>query len=201
MARAAADPELPPDARRFAFECADGVVFAVRVAGDEAALFPPGSFSSGTSIVLTQTPAASGARYASGATVFWSKGEVATFEIDGKTYADCASSPSRVLDGEARRRGATFRALGNEPSWLLEITHDRIELATELGTRRIDFPYREPTSAGALTTYRSFAGTQELVLVIDRIPCNDSMSGELFDNTVAVTFEGTTMHGCGRAPR
>ncbi len=42
--------------------------------------------------------------------------------------------------------------------------------------------------AGARTTYRSFAGTQELVVAIDRMPCNDTMSGELFDNTVAVTL-------------
>ena len=52
--------------------------------------------------------------------------------------------------------------------------------------------------AGARTTYRSFAGTQELVVAIDRMPCNDTMSGELFDNTVAVTLESTTLYGCGR---
>ena len=94
----------------------------------------------------------------------------------------------------------TFRALGNEPSWVLEITPQLLELRTELGTRRSDFPYRAPTVAGARTTYRSFSGTEALVVVIDRVPCNDTMSGELFASTVVVTFEGTTLHGCGRNP-
>jgi uncharacterized membrane protein len=39
------------------------------------------------------------------------------------------------------------------------------------------------------------------IFVIDRTPCNDTMSGELFDHTVVLTFEGTTVYGCGRNPR
>ena len=152
-------------------------------------------------MTLIQTEVDSGVRYASGDAVFWNHGATATFEIRGKNYVDCASNPGMVIEGEARRRGATFLARGNEPSWALEIGHDRIELATELGTRRIDFPFRVPTVAGARTMYRSFAGTQELIVVIDRVQCNDTMSGEAFDNTVAVTFEGATLYGCGRAPR
>ena len=44
-----------------------------------------------------------------------------------------------------------------------------------------------PTVAGARTTYRSFVGTQELVVVIDAIPCNDTVSGERFESTATVT--------------
>ena len=191
--------EGPDGSRRFLFDCGAGGVFAARVLGEEATVFSPSVL--GTDVLtLTQTEAASGVRYAAGDAVFWNKGSVATFEVRGRTSSDCVSEPGLVAEGEARRRGATFRALGNEPSWVLEITPQLFELRTELGTRRSDFPYRAPTVAGARTTYRSFASTGELVVVIDRVPCNDTMSGELFAYTVVVTFEGATMYGCGRNP-
>jgi putative lipoprotein len=77
---------------------------------------------------------------------------------------------------------------------------ERIELATEQGARRIDFPYREPMVTGTSTTYRTFSGTQELLVVIDEIPCNDTLSGEAFQSTVGVTLESMTMYGCGQPP-
>ena len=77
---------------------------------------------------------------------------------------------------------------------------ERIELALELGTRRIEFPYREPTVSGARATYRTFSGTQELLVVLERVPCNDTMSGEAFEATVTVTFENRTLYGCGQPP-
>jgi membrane-bound inhibitor of C-type lysozyme len=42
---------------------------------------------------LPQVPAASGAKYQEGRTVFWSKGNKARFEIDGKVYPACIRRP------------------------------------------------------------------------------------------------------------
>jgi uncharacterized membrane protein len=194
---AAADaPEL---SRRFVFDCGNGVLFSVRTTPGEATLFSPRALG-GEVVTLPQVRAASGAHYAEGGVSYWNKGGLATFEIRERLYADCTSSPGAAETAEARRRGAVFRARGNEPSWLLEISQERIELATELGTRRVDFPYRVPTVSGTRTTYRSFVGTQELVVVIDAIRCNDSMSGEPFESSVAVTFENDTLYGCGQTP-
>jgi uncharacterized membrane protein/membrane-bound inhibitor of C-type lysozyme len=184
--------------RRFMYRCANGPTFGVAVRGDRAMVFTVNDLGGG-SLTLVQTEAASGERYAAGDTVYWNKGDVATFEIDGQVFADCASDPGMTFEGEARRRGATFVARGNEPSWNLEITRDRLELAAQ--GRRLEFPLRSPTVVGPRTTYRTFLGTQELVVVLDRGACNDSVSGELFDHAVTVTFEGTTVYGCGRAPR
>ena len=77
--------------RRLLFECGGDVFFAVRVTPDGATLSSP-KFLGNDSIVLPQTEAASGARYAIGDTVFWSKGDVATFQIGGRTFPDCASA-------------------------------------------------------------------------------------------------------------
>ena len=198
-----AAPDAPPAAgdgsRRFMFDCGNGVTFGVRVVPGEATLFSPQALGAEV-IRLPQVAAASGAHYAGGGVSYWSKGGLATFEIRERTFADCTSNPGAAQTAEARRRGATFRAHGNAPAWLLEITSDSIELALERDTRRLEFPYRAPIVAGTSTTYRSFVGTQELVVVIDALPCNDTRSGERFESTVTVTFESGTLYGCGRAP-
>jgi len=194
----AADEPAPDGSRRFVFDCGNGITFAVRTVPGEASVRSAQIL--GTDVMtLPQAEAAAGARYTDGTSLYWSRGGLATFEVRGRSFADCTSSPGAAPSAEARARGATFRALGNEPSWILEISPQQLTMITELGERRTEFPHRDPTVAGARTTYRSFAGTQELVVAIDRVPCNDSMSGEPFDNTVSVTFEGTTLYGCGRA--
>jgi putative lipoprotein len=189
----------PDGSRRFLFECGKGIFFAIRVVPGEATVFSPPLLGPDV-LTLPETEAASGARYASGGDVFWNKGELATFEVRGQNFVDCTSNPSAVIMAEARRRGVVFRALGNEPSWLLEIYRERIVLTTELGQRVTEFPFREPTVTAGATTYRVFSGTQELTAVASDTRCNDTMSGEVFDKTVAVTFEGTTLYGCGGMP-
>jgi putative lipoprotein len=81
-------------ARRLLFECGGDVFFGVRVTAEGATLSSP-KFLGNDSIVLPQTEAASGARYAVGDTVFWSKGNVATFQIGGRTFVDCTSAAVR----------------------------------------------------------------------------------------------------------
>ena len=80
-------------ARRLLFECGGDVFFAVRIGTDQATLSAP-KFLGNDSIVLQQTDAESGARYAAGDTVFWSKGNVATFQIGGRTFIDCMEARS-----------------------------------------------------------------------------------------------------------
>jgi len=189
----------PAGSRRFVFDCGNGLIFMVQTVPGEATLFPPQALG-GQAVTLPQVETASGTRYAEGGVSYSSNGGLASFEFRDRLFADCTSNPGGAQTAEVRRRGVTFRARGNEPSWLLEVSPDRIELVTELGTRRVDFPYREPTVAGTRSTYRAFVGTQELVAVIDSAPCYDTMSGEQFEATATVTFENTTFHGCGQAP-
>ena len=198
--QASAEPPAAPDgSRRFIFDCGNGVTFAVRTVPGQATLFSPQALGAEV-IRLPQAAAVSGARYAANGVSYWNKGGLATFEIRERTFADCTSNPGAAQTAEALRRGATFRAHGNNPAWLLEITSDNIELAVERDTRRLEFPYRAPAVAGTRTTYRSFVGTQELVVVIDALRCNDTTTGEQFESAVTVTFEGAALYGCGRAP-
>jgi putative lipoprotein len=192
-AGAAAAPEV---GRTFVFDCDGDLSFAVRTGPGEMALWAPKSLG-GRYQVLSLTRSASGARYAEGDTVFWSKGELATIEYAGQRYVDCRSNPRKVPWADAARRGASFRALGNEPSWSLEIFRDRLAMITELGARRTELPYTV-SSVGASTTYRASGDGRELVAVVDRTACVDTMSGETFEYAAAVTFDGAMLHGCGR---
>jgi putative lipoprotein len=81
------------DTARVLFECGDDVFFAMRIGTGRATLSSP-KYLGNDSIVLQQTEAESGARYAAGDTVFWSKGDVASFQIGGRTFIDCRAARS-----------------------------------------------------------------------------------------------------------
>jgi len=203
-AEAVADGELiapdvvaPEIARTFVFDCDGGYSFTARFGPGEMALWAPESLG-GTYQVLSLARSGSGARYVEGETVFWNKGNLATIEIAGQRFVDCRSTPSKVPWADAKRLGATFRALGNEPAWYVEIFADRLVIVTELGTKRTELGYAEPAVEGTRTTYRAAGDGREATVVIDRRGCVDSMSGEGFEAAATVSFENRTLRGCGR---
>jgi uncharacterized membrane protein/heat shock protein HslJ len=198
FARTAAQAAAPPEVgRTFVFDCDGDLSFMVRTGPGEVALWAPAALG-GAYQVLSQTPAASGARYAEGDTVYWNRGELATFELGGRRYVDCRANPQKVPWADAARRGVTFRALGNEPAWYVEVFADRLAVVTDLGTNRTELAHAGAAVEGGRTTYRGAADGRAATVVIDRRACADSMSGEGFEAVVTVTFENRTFTGCGR---
>src|SRR5688572_23655768 len=171
--------------RTFVFDCAGDVSFTMRTGPGEIALWAPAS-DGGTYQVLSLTRSASGARYEEGDTVFWNQGDLASIEIGGQRFPDCRSNPSKVPWADAARRGATFRALGNEPSWYVEVFPERLAIVTELGTNRAEMPHTGPAADGGRTTYRSSTEAHEATVVIERRACSDTMSGEAFEAAATV---------------
>ena len=161
------------------------------------ALWAPASLG-GLYQVLSRVRAASGAQYREGDTLYWSKGDLATFEVGGQRFVDCRSNPSKVPWADAKRRGATFRGLGQEPGWFVEIFPDRLALVMDYGTNRT-----EAKHSGAIvddagrTVYRTAEG-REVIIGIDRQACADIMSGEPFEAAVTATVDNRTLKGCGR---
>jgi uncharacterized membrane protein len=103
----------------------------------------------------------------------------------------------------ARRRGVTFYGTGNEPGWTLEIGPEELVFQTNYGENTYRFPTPEPEAhpEQLRTTYRAESEGKELVVEILGLACADDMSGERFESTVRITFDGQTFTGCGLALR
>ena len=96
---------------------------------------------------LPQVRAASGARYEDATMLFWTKGDSATFQRKPGNATDCREVRAKSLLEDARVRGVTFRGVGNEPGWLLEIGPDnRVMFEDGYGSMRVVFQSLPPLS-------------------------------------------------------
>lgn len=100
----------------------------------------------------------------------------------------------------AKLRGVAFRAIGQEPGWLLEITNGReILFVTNYGENRTSYPYVEPVvfQEERRTEYR--LPEYDTIVEIRGEPCMDTMSGERFAVSVSIIQSDGRLDGCGRA--
>lgn len=180
----------------FAYDCDDGseIVAQHRPQTGDVWVFLPG-----VSKPLPAVPSASGARYSDGTVTFWSKGAEALVEVGGRTLR-CRENRPRSIREDAKLRGVSFRATGNEPGWFLEITPGaETVLVTQFGERRYVFPTPQPVTDALerRTEYRASAGGRSLLVLLEGRECRDSMSGERFPTTVTVHLDRELLHGCG----
>lgn len=101
----------------------------------------------------------------------------------------------------ARAAGVDFRAVGQEPGWIVDIyTANRIVALIDYGQTRIEFPRGEPTyPVEGATRFDAQVEGHTLAITYRRAPCEDAMSGEAYPATVAVVIDGRTLNGCGRS--
>jgi len=99
----------------------------------------------------------------------------------------------------ARAAGVDFRAVGQEPGWILDIyAQDRIVLIWDYGSNRIELPRAEPTyPQEGSARYDAQGDGHTLAVTVRRFPCQDGMSGEDYPATVEVIIDGRTLQGCG----
>jgi putative lipoprotein len=123
--------------------------------------------------------------------------------------AACATSPRAAREPSAsastargeRLPDADFRAVGNEPAWHMDIANgEKILLVTDYGEHRYEFPFAKPDSGYDRRTYDITSSGHHLRAVVEVKPCNDSMSGRAFPNTLTVTIDGRKYTGCGGPP-
>lgn len=114
--------------------------------------------------------------------------------------ADPNAPPAPAWE-DAQAAGVDFRAVGQEPGWLLNIYREnKITLDWDYGQSKAEFPLAAPdTSQEGATRYSAQAGGHTLAVTIRRFPCNDAMSGAAFPSTVEVVIDGQTLSGCGRS--
>ena len=100
----------------------------------------------------------------------------------------------------AKLQGVAFRAIGQEPGWLLEMTTgEKILLVTDYGQTKTEYPYVEPEVFQDLGRSVFSVRPDEFKVTIEGINCTDSMSGEIFEVSVIIDLNGKQLKGCGRA--
>lgn len=102
---------------------------------------------------------------------------------------------------DARAAGIDFRAIGQEPGWMLDIyQQNRITLLWDYGDNFVEFPLSAPTyPQEGSTRYETQASGRTLAVTIRRFPCEDAMSGAPYPATVEVVIDGRTLQGCGKS--
>jgi putative lipoprotein len=187
----------PDSARTFVYECDNRFEYVVRAAGDTTWVYVDHRV-----VRMPVTPAATGRRYSDGRNTFWTQGEEGLLELDGRAYGGCRNNVSRAIWEHAARQGIDFRAIGQEPGWLLEIDEGKqVMMLADYGEKRVVMPAAAPTidPQTGRKTYRLKTEAHRLDIEITNQPCADVMSGERYPATVVVTLDGREYRGCGRA--
>lgn len=187
-------PDPRPMARTLVYECEGGAEFLARIGPGEMALWFEDRY-----LVLSQVRSGSGTRYEEGDVVLMSKGDEAMLDINGRSYRDCRLNPARAPWEDARRRGVDFRAVGNEPGWLLEARgEERLLFSGDYGASKFLFSEIDGTMDAEQRYYEARSGDSHITVSAAREDCTDSMSGEVFPYTVEVYLNQRRYAGCGR---
>ncbi|WP_341503232.1 MliC family protein [Gallaecimonas sp. GXIMD4217] len=150
-------------------------------------------FAPGLSLEMQAEPAASGVRMSGeGGVFFWSKGQEARLETPtGRRH--CREQVAEAPWEQSKLSGMDFRAVGNEPGWVLEIQGNRLLLVTDYGNTRIE-DSAEVREFGDQSLFKG----QRLDVTLAPGPCVDDMSGQRFETKVTIRLAGQAMKGCGR---
>jgi uncharacterized membrane protein len=131
----------------------------------------------------------------------WLKGEEATLEIGSERY-QCVNDRRAAIWEDAKLSGVSFRAVGNEPGWVLMIRHQHMTLDYAYGQHRLTLELPEPEQDGlqARSRYTVTRGdaTSPVILELLANECVDTMSGERFPTQVDIQFDEMHLRGCGR---
>lgn len=89
-----------------------------------------------------------------------------------------------------------WTAVGNEPSWRLEVTSRDMVMSILGGNAVPRTPHGGLQKEGAAIVYAGTEGPPDLTVTITERRCIDSQSGSLFAYAVEVKSEGRTYAGC-----
>lgn len=186
------------EATTVVYECEPAFEFVAQLKDGQAELFLPDR-----TLALQRAPASTLAIYGGeGGTAFSIFGENARLEVAPSQSYSCASNPRRAVWAAARLRGVDFRATGNEPGWLLEITEGgTILFVADYGERRYEFPTPEPRvhQGVSMTVFQAANDAHALSVTLRGEGCQDTMSGVMFDTRVSVRLDEEDYTGCGKA--
>lgn len=160
----------------------------------QATLYLPG-----IALSLSRTPSESGVRYAANNHVLRRTAGNISFSTPQQRFPQCTLGHHYNAWANAWLRGVDFRALGDEPGWILEISKGRtINLQWQYGRRQLAAPVPPVSRQQELYSYRTATDEHRLVIEVMDRPCRDSMKGDPHDYAVRVRVDDTILLGCGR---
>ena len=161
---------------------------------------------SGRELRLPIAISASGARYADAiGNEFWTKGDTGTLSLAAESGSETASRECTRSDRpspwyRAAERGVGFRAVGNEPGWFVEVDggeNPTLRATLDYGERKLELARTESLDGTPPGFSGETADGTGVLLLIERTPCRDGMSGELFEAGATLEVGARRYHGCG----
>lgn len=116
---------------------------------------------------------------------------------EGNAAVPAAAPVAVVAPAAAERLSDGFRATGNEPGWLAEVAAGGDSaLRVEVDYGQTHYEVAAPTHGPDGWAGAAADGTP-IKLSVQRVPCQDDMSGRAFDAKVMLTVGTRQLHGCG----
>lgn len=186
----------PVDQERFAgaYRCDADVVFDAWQRADALRL----DFM-GQEHVLQAVESDTPSHYAGDTLQAWQEEDRFLVLLDARRY-ECPLDETIM---RAIESGVAYRAIGQEPGWLLEVFPDKeFVLHYDYGGETVQLPYVRPRATEGASTYTATSGERQLTIRIEIAPCQDVMSGQPYTDTVSVHYRDATLErelqGCGR---
>ncbi len=178
----------PGKATVLVYRCDHSRHFVVEIRPGSAFVFFPG--------INRKLPALGGSQYGDGQVKLDLTGSV-SLTTAVETLTNCINDRRSAIWEEAKLRGVDFRAVGNEPGWVMELSGNHANLRLDYGTRVIDVELSSPVvdDSERKTRFKS----PEIEVMIEGSRCSDVMSGESFEAVVEVKVGKRLYKGCGRA--
>lgn len=178
------------------YQCGPDLRLVAEQRGDALTLYLPER-----PVELAQVPAASGVKYEGDGVMLWTKGNDAILNLDDAADISCIGDSQAAVWEKAKLDGADFRAVGQEPPWVLELYPERFVLQLDYGKTRLEVPAVQPEvdAATGRSHYDSEADSHRFEITLETADCRDGMSGDAFDTRVSVVVDDhQTLNGCGR---
>ena len=185
-------------AKTFVYQCSNDYSFVARNDTFESIwLFLPQE-----TLQLHHVRSASGVKYQNSQAQFWSKGEDAFLDYARKQYKSCRNNRMLAVWEHSKLNGFDFRAVGNEPGWVLEISQEAgIVFKYDYGQSVIKFLYRAPNtnSERRRSEYSLNNGEAHIKIILEGKICQDTMVEQQYESTVTVQYASKTYKGCGKS--
>ncbi len=195
----AAAGDTAPASGTLRFRCESGQLLTVRFDTGANKAFLSGGDTDERA--LDARPAASGFLYESPMESIRGRGTVIQYARGRMAPSECLMIPEgqhRILQ-ERRAAGIQWRALGQEPGWIVDVKADGgLEAQLAYGQRRISTPPANRESENGTTRWTAQTEAGSLDLTVTRGPCSDTMADDRYWFSATLVVDGQTLRGCAQ---